>query len=73
MASTVALKEEQYEKIITSRLVFGQTVRQVAETLEVGTASVQRVEAAFKAVQAREWDKCAKMVEERACPFAMIE
>lgn len=73
MASATVLKPDQYEKIITSRLVFGRTSRQTAEALNVGVASVNRVEGAFKAVQAGEWDKVVKMVEDASCPFAMIE
>lgn len=73
MASAQVLNQEQYEKIITSRMVFGRTAKQTAEALNVGVASVNRVETAFKAVQAGEWDKVEKMVEDASCPFAMIE
>ena len=66
------LKREDYERIVTERLVFGTTIEKVAELVGCGQTSVVNVTTGFKAVQDKDWQRVIGMIARKECPFEAI-
>lgn len=66
------LKREDYERIVTERLMFGTTIEKVAERVGCGQTSVVNVTAGFKAVQDKDWTRVIGLIARKECPFEAI-
>lgn len=66
------LKREDYERIVTERLVFGTTIEKVAELVGCGQTSVVNVTTGFKAVQDKDWQRVIGIITRKECPFEAI-
>lgn len=63
---------ESYEKIVTDRLVFGVPKQKIAESIGRNPSTVDCVVDAFEAVKAKDWDKCAHLIEKYKTPLSLF-
>lgn len=67
------MNEEDYEKIITGKLIFNKTATQIAEELGVGETSVFNVAGAFATVQHKDWPKAIVLIRDKGYSVAMFQ
>ena len=60
------LTEEDYEKIITSKLIFNKTISAIAEEMGIGETSVSVVGMIFGVCQKKDWPRAVDMIENKS-------
>ena len=71
MAERKMLTESDYERIVTSKLIFGRTAKDIAKDIGCCDTSVFNLLAAFAAVREQNWERAVEMIYKRY-PFDMF-
>ncbi len=68
------LTEEDYEKIITSKLIFNKTVPAISEEMGISETSVTVVGMIFGVCQKKDWPRAVDMIENKSgYPLSVFE
>ena len=64
---------EKYDKIITDRLVFGKTVKQIMEEQECSNTFVFNILAVFNATKEQDWNRAQALIANQNVPLSAFE
>lgn len=59
------LTEEDYERIISSKLIFNKTIPAIAEEIGCGETAVNMLASTFTVCQRRDWERAVDMIENK--------
>lgn len=64
------MKDNDYETIVTGRLVLSKTPEAIAQEIGCGVTSVNNTLTIFNAVKEGDWNRCVALVENQTLPIA---